>query len=111
MEKKVHVFRPSGKMDHDSRALIFDQIHMLGISKIDYFVIDMSDVTHINTFGLGAILGALRLSKKFGFQLIVGSVASESVELFLQITAMDKVLNLCPDVYAFLNTHNSMQKI
>ncbi|CAN1212099.1 hypothetical protein TUMEXPCC7403_17975 [Tumidithrix helvetica PCC 7403] len=107
MEKKVHVLRPSGKMDHESRFTIFAQIQALATPEIDYFVIDMQDVTHINTFGLGVILGALRLSRQFGFRLVVGSVTSDSVISFFHLTSMDKVLNLCPDVYEFLNNLDS----
>ncbi|CAN1210070.1 hypothetical protein TUMEXPCC7403_07735 [Tumidithrix helvetica PCC 7403] len=105
MEKKVQVFRPNGKMNHDNCKEIYDQIQTLSKTEdFDYFIIDMQDVTYINTYGLGAVLGALRLSRQFGFRLILCSIIAEPVKSFFQLTAMDRVFNIYSNISEFHST-------
>jgi anti-anti-sigma factor len=75
-------------------------------SVINQVVVDMAEVTFVNSSFLGALLAAHASNKRYGILLVVAAVP-ETLEHLFSITKLDAVLQMYPSVDAALQQRNS----
>jgi anti-anti-sigma factor len=92
------VVHPAGEIDlavaDEFRATVLD-----ALERADRVAIDFSEVTFLDSSGLGVIAAALKQTQNDGGQLIVVGL-SERVRAVLEITGMTKILDIRDDLVA-----------
>ncbi|MFK8185036.1 MAG: STAS domain-containing protein [Phormidesmis sp.] len=93
MTSVVRVLQPSGVLDGNSANDLTSEI--IGYIQADAKIIllDFSDVTFMNSSGIGALVSALKVSKKAGGDLCICS-PSFQVRDILRITKLDKLFKV-----------------
>lgn len=93
LPKKVAVFKPLDLLDtegyRDAKNKAMEMIN----TKPDVLVIDMQNVRHLNSMGLGLLITLLNLMKDINGKLILCSL-SEQVKLHLKLAGVDKLLEI-----------------
>lgn len=93
----IHV---AGEVDLASAPVLDEQIAALMANEPAQLVIDLSDVTFMDSTGLGVLVKALKRSRETGTQLDV-IVTNERVLKVFAITGLDTVLPI----------HSSMESV
>lgn len=102
MHSNIKVIQPSGILDstqtHELRQCIAEAVEH-GATLI---LVDLKQVTFMDSSGLGALVTALKAVRAAGGQLCVCSI-NEQVKILFELTSMDRVFDIFPDCEAFLN--------
>lgn len=92
----IVVIRIAGDFLSDNDQAAFrGQIHDLVKKGSRLFLVDLGDVTYINSCGLGSLVGAYTTAKKAGGDVQLARAGSHVTEL-LATTRLDKVFKLHP---------------
>lgn len=93
MTSVVRVLQPSGILDGNSANDLSAEIvsHIQSDAKI--ILLDFSDVTFMNSSGIGALVSALKITKKSGGDLCICS-PSFQIRDILRITKLDKLFKV-----------------
>ncbi|TAF22472.1 MAG: anti-sigma factor antagonist [Oscillatoriales cyanobacterium] len=86
MSPVVKIIQPSGILD--------------GTTGADVVLIDFTDVTFMDSSGLGALVLALKTVRAAGSQLVVCSI-NEQIRILFELTSMDRVFEIFPTRDAF----------
>jgi anti-anti-sigma factor len=89
--ERVTVFAPRGRLDLSTSAAFRDRMRDVVTSGGALVVVDLSGVTFVDSSGLGAIIGGLRLARQAGGELRI-ACPTEQVRMVLNITSLDRVL-------------------
>lgn len=90
MDSTIKFFRPSGILDGVAANKLRREILEALDKKVDIFVIELQDVTFMNSSGLGTLVLTLRLIKSAGKELFICS-PSEQVKMILDLTKVNRV--------------------
>jgi anti-anti-sigma factor len=93
MTSVVKVFQPSGILDGINGNQLRREIISAVETKVDIVLLDLQDITFMNSAGLGTLLAALRTVKTKGSNIFICSV-SEQVEMLFEMTKMERVFNI-----------------
>jgi anti-sigma B factor antagonist len=85
----------SARIDAASAPAFRESLGQLVERGLSRFVIDLSEVTFVDSTGLGALVSALKVTGRPGSVAVSG--AKESVATLFKVTRMDKVFRLFPD--------------
>ncbi|CAN1211886.1 hypothetical protein TUMEXPCC7403_16900 [Tumidithrix helvetica PCC 7403] len=85
----IQVFAPRGNFDSRYSAKFRAEIANIALKKPDVLIVDMHNVTFIDSNGLGTLFAASKLTKVYGGRLIICSL-SEPVKFLLEVTATFK---------------------
>lgn len=100
LELTVKVVEPVGILDGTKagqlRATIDDDVR----TGADIILIDLSNVTFIDSSGLGGLVVALKAVRLAGGRLCVCSI-NDQVRILFELTSMDKVFEIFPNRAAF----------
>jgi anti-sigma B factor antagonist len=94
---QARVMRPEGRLDMASAPSFRHQVRQLmdvGAAKL---VLDLSDVSFIDSSGLGAIISGLKLARQAGGDLRI-ACANQQVKVVLELTSLNQVLRPYPSV-------------
>jgi anti-sigma B factor antagonist len=89
--ERVTVLGPKGRLDAESSLDFRERLRRLVESGVSQLVIDLGEVSSIDSTGLGAIIGGLRRARQKGGDLRIAR-PSQEVLTVLQLTSLDRVL-------------------
>lgn len=88
---KATVVHVAGRLDLTAADRLRQEVHELAESGCQHVVVDLEDVEFIDSSGLGAIVGALKLLRKGGGNLSVAALNSQALEV-MRLTTLDRVI-------------------
>lgn len=94
VKRTVLIVRLQGELDHHTSDEIREQVSV-AIEKfnIRHLVLNLKDLTFMDSSGLGVILGRYKQMKQFGGDLIVCSL-TPSVERLFNMSGLFKIIRL-----------------
>ncbi|HBQ98417.1 MULTISPECIES: STAS domain-containing protein [unclassified Roseofilum] len=93
MSQTVKHIQPSGILDSTKAGQFRDEVSALVKSGADAIVIDLKEVTFIDSSGLGALVAALKTVRSAGGKLLICSI-NEQVRMLFELTSMDRVFEV-----------------
>jgi anti-sigma B factor antagonist len=92
--KKLFVVKISGDIDAYHSAAFKQKVmeHMENTDK-KYIVLDMSEVSYIDSAGLGSIVSLIKESKKLEKELVLVSLKKQIKKIF-EMTKLDKIIRM-----------------
>ncbi len=101
----VEIIQPTGIIDNTRTQELRDQINR-GIEQgANTILVDLKEVTFMDSSGLGALVTALKTVQSMGGKLCVCSV-NEQVKILFELTSMDRVFDIFRDRTEFLHQIN-----
>lgn len=96
MSSHVEVIQPTGIFD-GTQAPAFRQAVETAIDNgVDAILVDLKNVTFMDSSGLGALVVALKAARASGKRLFLCSINAQIKTLF-ELTSMDQVFVVMPD--------------
>jgi anti-sigma B factor antagonist len=95
--ERVTVVSPRGRLDMASAPAFRDQMRDLVSTGSSCLVVDLANVTFVDSSGLGAVIGGLRLARQAGGDLRI-ACPTDQVRMVLDITSLDRVLRPYPSL-------------
>lgn len=96
MSHTVKVFQPAGILDGMSAEQLRLEINDAVASEANIILLDLQDVTFINSSGLGALVAATKTVRTSGSNIFVCSL-KEQVKMLFELTRMDEVIKTFTD--------------
>src|ERR687886_712315 len=93
MNPVVKVVQPSGILDGTKAGQFRQEIANLVDSGVDIVLVDLKDVTFMDSSGLGALVLALKTVRAAGGKLFICSI-NEQVKMLFELTSMDRVFEI-----------------
>ena len=106
MSKSSKVLEPTGLIDNAGGTQIRRDVSDLLKLGIETILIDFSNITFMDSSGLGALVATLQQVRKQESQLYLCSL-NDQVSIILELTKMDKIFDILPDRAAFDSTIQS----
>lgn len=106
MSKSSKVLEPTGLIDNAGGTQIRRDVSDLLKLGIEAILIDFSNITFMDSSGLGALVATLQQVRKQESQLYLCSL-NDQVSIILELTKMDKIFDILPDRAAFDSTIQS----
>ena len=100
MSPVVKIIQPSGILDGTKASQFRQEISDLVEAGADVVLIDFTDVTFMDSSGLGALVLALKPVRAAGSQLVVCSI-NEQIRILFELTSMDRVFEIFATREAF----------
>jgi anti-anti-sigma factor len=93
MEAEVKVVRPAGILDSTKAGQFRSEINEMINKGAKLLLIDLGDVTFMDSSGLGALVIALKTVQSTGGKLYVCSI-NEQIKILFELTSMDQVFEV-----------------
>lgn len=93
MSPVVKVVQPSGLLDGTKASQVRQEIDDIVANGADVVLIDLQDVTFIDSSGLGALVSALKAVRAAGGKLFICSINAQ-VRMLFELTSMDRVFQI-----------------
>ncbi|MDJ1169738.1 STAS domain-containing protein [Roseofilum sp. BLCC_M154] len=106
MSQIIKQIQPSGILDSTKAGQFRDEVSALVQSGADTILIDLKDVTFIDSSGLGALVAALKTVRSAGGKLLICSI-NEQVRMLFELTSMDRVFEVLSSREEFERQLNS----
>lgn len=103
MNPNVKIVSPSGILDGTQAGAFRQQISDCVDKGSTVVLIDLKDVTFMDSSGLGALVLALKTVRAAGGKLYICSV-NEQIKMLFELTSMDRVFEIFKDEAEF-NLH------
>jgi anti-anti-sigma factor len=89
----VTILEPSGRLDVTNAAQFRRQVSEIATTKPKLLLVDLKDVTFMDSSGLGALVSALKSIRSVDGDLAVCS-ANEQVQMLFELTSMSKIFKI-----------------
>ncbi|MEA5552650.1 STAS domain-containing protein [Anabaena cylindrica UHCC 0172] len=96
MTSTIHIFEPSGILNAAAGNELRREISDIVNNEVEILLIDMSEVTFIDSSGLGALVAAMQSVRNAKRELFVCSINAQ-VQMLFELTKIDRVLNILSD--------------
>lgn len=93
MTSVVRVLQPTGILDGNSANDLGSEIVDLIEAEATIVLLDFSEITFINSSGIGALVSALKATKRLGGDLHICSLSFQVRDIF-RITKLDKLFKI-----------------
>ncbi len=93
MTPVVKVIQPSGLLDGTKATQVRKEIDEIVSSGASVVLIDLQEVTFIDSSGLGALVSALKSVRAAGGKLFICSINAQ-VRMLFELTSMDRVFQI-----------------
>jgi anti-anti-sigma factor len=100
MSISVKVIRPSGVLDGASTNQLRGEITEILSTKPDVVLINLQDITFMDSSGLGALVIALKKIRTIGGRLCICSI-NEQIRMLFELTSLDQIFEIYKDQNAF----------
>ena len=101
MSNNIFTFEPSGYITAANASELEQELKATVLSpEYSAFLLDLSNVEFLDSSGLVALVSTFRITKSLGKRLSICSV-SPSVRIVLELTGLDKVLEIFDNRAAF----------
>lgn len=102
MSPVIKVVEPSGILDSPKANQFRQEISSIVDNGADIVLVDLKNVTFMDSSGLGALVLALKTVRAAGGKLFICSI-NEQVKMLFELTSMDRVF----EIYANRDEFNS----
>lgn len=102
-EFQLIVLQPQGPLDLQSGKVIEKQVVSLVPQPQDLWVFDFAQVNFMDSYGLIALITALKVARKSGCRLVLCNLQA-SVRLIFELTQLDSVFEIFETYDAILKT-------
>ena len=92
----VKVYRFSGRIIYDTEEVVKKQMDEIIKGKMKKVVFNLTDLTYINSSGLGLLINVLKQVRAAGGDIKLSNLRPELNELF-RITSLNSVFEICAD--------------
>lgn len=99
-ELNYQVVRPNGILDGTQAIQLRQEIGQRLDKKAEIILIDLQEVTFIDSSGLGALVSALKMVRTRGGKLFICSI-NDQVRMLFELTSMDRVFKVYKDESTF----------
>jgi anti-anti-sigma factor len=100
MNPKIKVVQPSGMLDSTKASQFRAEINNMVDAGADIVLVDLKDVSFIDSSGLGALVVALKAVRTAGGKLYLCSV-NEQAKMLFELTSIDQLFDIFADQEAF----------
>ncbi len=102
----VSILQPPGRILHLKGSIVLGNLHTFRADlRKDYSlltILDLSDVSHMDSTGLGEIVNFYSACRRLGGQLILVA-PSPHIAAMLRMTRADTILKILPDIQSALS--------
>ncbi|MBE9166294.1 STAS domain-containing protein [Pleurocapsales cyanobacterium LEGE 06147] len=92
----VEVIKPKGILDETKATEFRQKISETIKSGAKVILVDFSDVTFMDSSGLGALVFSLKTVRAAGAQLFLCSI-NEQIKMLFELTSLDSIFNIVTD--------------
>ena len=103
MSSTVEVIQPSGLFDGAKAKQLRRHVSDIMTTGVDVVLIDLQDITFIDSSGLGGLISAQRIVQTANSQLFLCSVNNQAKMLF-ELTKMNQIFKIFVDREEFNST-------
>ncbi len=96
MSQDIKIIEPSGRLDITNAAKFRLDVSGLVALKPNVVIIDLKDVTFMDSSGLGALVSALKTARSGQCDLYICSL-NDQVKMLFDLTSMSKIFKIYPD--------------
>lgn len=93
MTEHIKVVQPSGVLDATKSQRFREEVIKLLESKPKIVLVDLKDITFMDSSGLGALVLAFKTLRAADTKLVLCSI-NEQVKILFELTGMDKVFEI-----------------
>jgi anti-sigma B factor antagonist len=104
MNSSVHVIEPSGILDSTKGEEFRQQVDSALATGADILLIDLKDVTFVDSSGLGALVSVLKKVRSVDRQMHVCSINAQ-IRMLFELTSMDRIFSIFDDRQQFESRH------
>ncbi|MBD2627998.1 STAS domain-containing protein [Trichormus variabilis] len=96
MNSKIQILEPTGILNATKGNEIRREINDIVSAGAEKLLIDMKDVTFIDSSGLGALVSVMQSLRKTNGELFVCSINAQ-VKMIFELTKVDRILQILED--------------
>jgi anti-anti-sigma factor len=100
MNDSISVFKPEGIIDNAGGGQIRQDVSDRLEAGVETILIDLANVSFMDSSGLGAMVVTLQRVRSKGAKLYLCSL-NDQIKIILELTKMDKVFDILPDRASF----------
>lgn len=100
MKSNVKIIEPAGIFDVTQADAFYQQVDEALEQDSDKILIDLSEITFVDSSGLGVLVVALKKVRASEKDMYICSV-NEQVRMLFELTSMDRVFEILPDRTTF----------
>lgn len=100
MKNNIQIIEPTGILDSNQADAFQQQVDAALERGADAILVDLQDVTFVDSSGLGVLVVALKKIRSAQKDLYVCSV-NQQVHMLFELTSMDRVFKILSDRAAF----------
>ncbi|MGB3238302.1 MAG: STAS domain-containing protein [Geitlerinemataceae cyanobacterium] len=93
MSPTIKVVQPTGLLDGSKANQVRRQINECLEAGAQIVLLDLKDVTFIDSSGLGSLVSALKTVRSSGAKMLICSI-SDQVRILFELTSMDRVFRV-----------------
>ena len=102
MKPDFNIIEPAGIFDITQADAFYQQIDVALEQGVDKLLVDLSEITFVDSSGLGVLVVALKKVRAQSRDMYICSV-NEQVRMLFELTSMDRVFEILPDRTVFEN--------
>ncbi len=95
-EKEIKIVQPTGLLDGSKANQVRREINECLENGAQIVLLDLKDVTFIDSSGLGSLVSALKTVRSSGAKMFICSI-SDQVRILFELTSMDRVFKVFAD--------------
>jgi anti-sigma B factor antagonist len=93
MNPEVRVMQPSGRLDVTNVNQFRREVSDMAITKPKFLLINLKDISFMDSSGLGALVAALKTIRTAGGELILCSL-TDQVQMLFDLTSMGTIFKV-----------------
>jgi len=101
----IEIIEPVGRLDITNAAQLRKQVAEITNNKPNLLLVDLKNVSFMDSSGLGALVSALKAMRAIGAEMVLCS-PNEQVNMLFDLTSMSKIFKIYPNREAFNSKHN-----
>ncbi len=101
MNPEVKVMQPSGRLDVTNVNQFRLEVGDIAALKPKFLVIDLKDISFMDSSGLGALIAALKIIRNSGGELALCS-PTDQVQMLFDLTSMSTIFKVYADIQDFI---------
>lgn len=95
----VTIVRPKGDVDLQRSPILRDQLKSVSEKKPGRLVVDLSDVSYMDSSGVATLVEAMQLARRGKYPLVLCCL-QDRVKSIFEIARLDTVFQIAPDLDA-----------
>jgi len=97
LEPDITLIQLNGRLDAQASSLVKTKLQELADDGIKKIIIDLGQVSFIDSSGLVALVSGLRLARKENGSIVLSRIQPQAQVVF-KLTTLDRIFPMCPTV-------------